>query len=863
MSTSTEIASALEDTLILAARKDNLHVFWAPNDRGLWTSPNASTLPLPVPDVEQHEGFYRRYFRNPQKIRWMSNFDAFLGFWPLHHPWTGPFACLEFPVNRVPLQHDQIWHRIDQGKSYFLSPPIIYSWRALEDDLVQLSTGLVRRNIRAQHEWQDIRAPTLPHVCGYQKLYSDADIAAKNIRVSRNAFVILSCFVSFAIALDMAKNPGSSEMAPSWLTYAVEELGMDPAWLSALNGTFVCNFSRGFRPGSFVPAHRGGFGETYEAFIAGNVPLYICWGPNPPTWMTENDYRWRYRPSKAEAKRAINMFYHCLASETGPPITDPRVSQEDSWFNPHAKEADSIQESPESPPADMQQDNEPQTSHETPTQFLERMFLERERIMAGESESAARHRLEEEMWAEEVRIGDQMRVRSGRESFVVWTEVEEDTFVTHYVNESEWETVWSKTSPQQRCYIYDYCEWHLVPKGTIDPDDAPIHEKQRSTSPQSDEPLPECPGTYAPYDIDPSDESDDEEDTSRRKRKRGKGKQAAPIPNKKGAPNQSADNRDIYLNPASSSTVPQSAKPSPLQPPPVTIVITENGIETLRRRYMFLASKPYVADHRAAGKKRLKDKEEGEIDPAPSTGAVLTQLGLKSTFPSPDTTRAAMDFYDFVFASPAKKLFSPVWGFVPTDSHNITNHAYFHYRRLREDLHVIGVRGDISLDRQWYLLAIPDARAVVELFRQKDLESISAMVRYLVTHGIPFFTGKPVQSLPRPNPTTRLTLEYRPTAYQFQPADFADYDKKKIDFLAGSAGRAAVTRGGIVWRLSREHIDIKRITRGPTSSAAARGVFISNLDNGYLVDDTLTQEDEDMICGTYTVYTRTFFVLFS
>lgn len=873
MSTSTQRSPILEDALVASARQGKLHVFWAPDDHGIWTSPNASTLPLPVPEVEQYQGFYRQYFKNPRMTRWMSRFESFLGFWPLCHPWTGPFACLDLPVGQLPLERSQILHRVDLGQSYYLAPAIVKRWQDLEDKLVLLSTGLLRRHVQARHDWSEIRVSKLPHECGFEQLYAKHDIATMNIIASRNAFVVLSCFVSFTIALDIAMNPPLSERPPSWLTYAVETLGMDPVWLSAINNTFVCNFSPGFRPGSFVKASSGGFAQTYPAFEAGNVPLYINWGYNPPRWLVnDDDYRWRYRPSRAEANHAIDIYYAKLDSEL-----DTRLSQKPGWYNPNARppETGPIQDSPESPPADIQKDNEPSRSSETPTQFFERVALERERIMAKENEDAVRRRHKEETWADVVRMCDQAPTL---ETFVVWTEVEEGNFVRLYVNDEGRKTAWMQTTEEDRRYIYDYAEWHLVPKRTIDPDDVPIPEKQRSLSPQPDE-----PSTLAEY-MDLSDESSDEEDTRRQGLKRGKGKQAAPNPNKRPAlqsPRQSGPQSTppsvLQLSQSALPSIPQmpqnaplptlqllqSAPPSAPQLPPTTFVTTPSVIDNLRRRYMFLVNEPYIADPRAAGLPRLPDPnpEPGQLATYKSATRVLKELGLSSKFPSPDATRAAMDFYDFVFASPAKKLFSPVWGFVPTDSSSITHHKYFHYRRLRNDLHIIGIRGDKPLVQQWYLLVIPDARAVVELFRQHDLNSISAMVRYLVGNGIPFFTGKPVQKLPRPNPTSRITREYRPTSYTFGLTDFIQYEQKKVDFLAGPAGRAAVTKGGIVWRLSRDQVEAKRITKGPTSEAAASGIYISDLDGSHLVDDAITQEDEDVLCGTYLIYTRTFIYL--
>ena len=89
----------------------------------------------------------------------------------------------------------------------------------------------------------------------------------------------------------------------------------------------------------------------------------------------------------------------------------------------------------------------------------------------------------------------------------------------------------------------------------------------------------------------------------------------------------------------------------------------------------------------------------------------------------------------------------------------------------------------------------------MELFYQQ-LESIGEMVRYLIQQGIPFAMGKPVLRPPHTPAATHSepTLGFCHRSHMFDLVAFSAYEKKKINLLQGSAGRAALMQGGIVWR---------------------------------------------------------------
>ena len=68
--------------------------------------------------------------------------------------------------------------------------------------------------------------------------------------------------------------------------------------------------------------------------------------------------------------------------------------------------------------------------------------------------------------------------------------------------------------------------------------------------------------------------------------------------------------------------------------------------------------------------------------------------------------------------------------------------------------------------------------------------------------------------------------------------------------------RAAQLQGGIIWRLALDTLEFPmdaeiNVTQGPSEDALTRGTTIV-LNNGLeLSDDTLTEEEIELICGIY------------
>ena len=279
---------------------------------------------------------------------------------------------------------------------------------------------------------------------------------------------------------------------------------------------------------------------------------------------------------------------------------------------------------------------------------------------------------------------------------------------------------------------------------------------------------------------------------------------------------------------------------------------TQNAKDVLRNKYRYLMPEPYAPSPQMFEVICSKDGEvvKGLLKPL----VALKRLELESANHTPGTRVCGTDFYNYFQLAKNPKLSPPCWDLAPMLCREIVDHVYFHYCCVNDQRHVIGVRGK-PLVNQWYLLILYDARAVTEPFYQQP-ESIGQMVRYLIQQGIPFSTAKPVRKPPRtPTSHSKLTLGYRPLSYQFSLSDFVSYERKKDELLSGSAGRAALMQGGIVWRLAIDTVQQKKVTNGPVSSVAWSGKNVGDLDGHTLVDYYLSLAAEDAICGMYKVYT--------
>ncbi|TFK17176.1 hypothetical protein FA15DRAFT_711063 [Coprinopsis marcescibilis] len=129
------------------------------------------------------------------------------------------------------------------------------------------------------------------------------------------------------------------------------------------------------------------------------------------------------------------------------------------------------------------------------------------------------------------------------------------------------------------------------------------------------------------------------------------------------------------------------------------------------------------------------------------------------------------------------------------------------------------------------------------------------IISFLVQRGIPFHTFQSSDIPPRhiayqPTPSQ---LPRKPAGYQFTRDDYLQYQHTRDLMLSNPRMRAALLRGGIVWRLAYSAVSVSDVLDGPTG---VPGLIVRDLNkNEDYQDDALTALEEDLIVGLYVCST--------
>lgn len=190
---------------------------------------------------------------------------------------------------------------------------------------------------------------------------------------------------------------------------------------------------------------------------------------------------------------------------------------------------------------------------------------------------------------------------------------------------------------------------------------------------------------------------------------------------------------------------------------------------------------------------------------------------------------------------------------------------------------IIRRQGDWDLD--WELL-ICDAASVLEAQRRGMGPAVIDLVTSLVDRGMRFHTvvtpgfhhpsrwvltrekhtaqqvlsghllGIGLEG-PRERRAVRLPLQEGQTTFSLD--DYRLYECLRDELLQKPHARAAVMRGGIVWRLSCAVVPVGAVLNGPSHEVYAYSHPLKSQFNLLLWDDELATDEEELICGNYTL----------
>ena len=159
--------------------------------------------------------------------------------------------------------------------------------------------------------------------------------------------------------------------------------------------------------------------------------------------------------------------------------------------------------------------------------------------------------------------------------------------------------------------------------------------------------------------------------------------------------------------------------------------------------------------------------------------------------------------------------------------------------------------------RPW-LLAVEKAAVALYIVRMDSAWTGYEIARSLVHRGIAFYTIRahaciPSTPIPHAEPTT-----IRPPGYRFTVDDYRAYNHREALLLSTPRGRAALLKGGIIWRLAVETLNLEKCLEGPSVEVIVhrRGrIYPTHHPSLNFCDDDLSIDELDDICGINYVLT--------
>ncbi|KAJ3558876.1 hypothetical protein NP233_g11409 [Leucocoprinus birnbaumii] len=164
---------------------------------------------------------------------------------------------------------------------------------------------------------------------------------------------------------------------------------------------------------------------------------------------------------------------------------------------------------------------------------------------------------------------------------------------------------------------------------------------------------------------------------------------------------------------------------------------------------------------------------------------------------------------------------------------------------------------DSSATVSWKI-AVYSAAAALFVSRLDDQLTEEQVALELLQSGVPFRTLQeenrlaPVQA----SQETPSRLSIRLDDHKFDKSDYEFFLKRCESLLTIDRARAALLRGGIVWRVALNYVPISMAIGGPSGLHSNSHHMLKVMDRSGVVyvDDELTPEEYDVICGTYRFF---------
>jgi hypothetical protein len=784
------------------------------------TSDYLPDLPLPLLDPDNTDCPMWKHCLKPL---WMDKRYFSLAYTPLRPRFDKPFDVLQLPKN---VSVEEI--RREGGIAWYRTPQkLCDDWTHLENELLYMSSVLTKKLNLYGLEFRHVPNP---ETRGYRRLHKSPRYSRRAIYESRDTFVVLMTWLSYLTTMFDATLVAAGAQSPDFRAWEqiLCDAGVPQDRVQALKHSEITDFSPSNpRAGVFVKYEDWIFHRTMKSCIKYNIPVWVYWGKQPwcpeaavldhcPT-PQECDAAWAAYKTKQAAIQAKNDADIEAAREMAARAEDAERQAAEAAINvpkfptPHS---DSRQKYGELAAAFLERMRESRMRHMTQETPINKQRREgREQAQAshpvpgkGSGAPSVFH------WEEDPETGVRMRTRVSRGAVGQF---------------------WSSYSNKQRVYDWFHNEWDVCSE--FDPE------------------------TKYP---DGEDDDDDDFDDF-----------------------YMGNTNDVPLRILSASESPMNTmhttRPAPLverQPTPPPIATSDNMevswqvtfhaglLDLLYERYGFLNpgstnNTVYTSDNGWHVTRRIL----GLSNDSDITRALLAH---DDNLPH-DHVRQAISFFLQCLLLPNHAMPAALHNLHPESDQPIQPNSRL---RILQRKVVWGddAGPDTNSEEVYFVLSpnspdglrvmLRDAATVLECYRRFD--KLADVLDFLFMVGSPFHTFLPHDSITLPQPfrvQQSPTLGVYPQAYAPGLREYLFYEQRRKEFCSQPRARAALTRGGIIWRLALECIGApgqEIVVNGPSREVFTHGTSLHDLQSsGTMRDDTLTEAEMDLMCGVYIVYT--------
>jgi len=773
--------------------------------------------------------------------RWWTQPYGWLAFLPLRPSFSG------YPFDRL-----NIFPVIEQVSSseHRLHPDLMQLWKRLENKLIWATTFL------GQHYPAACIRPPPPSSSGYVHSYSTARAARAQAHASRDWFVMWMGLLSYRIS----NVSPSAERPPAWVDLLVG-LGFPQAWMMGILGSTVADFSpHVLRVGVFLdplepPPQFGTAPRSVDFFCEHHVPVWYPWTSRQVQAARENSSLAQLAPPPELLQDAASF----LIRSPSPSLSSVPTFSASSTMPIHTSSSPRQVTSPAASapiiPSSLSQQFATATSVNASSWelFFKRRAERHVNVLRNETPAQRDRRMQRQRHPPTVKT-----------SVYQWIQTEDDPFNrTREKVARRWNAAILDDYIGRRRYDAIENEWDVCSEFTGDDAEDDDAEEDEEYPDMLQEYLYGEPaavsGGVAGGHPQPTEVHGDAANIYA---------SANPFnraPSPVAAVEVDEDAADIYA-----SANPFNRTPSPVSAVEVSAdyqMSPPNPVEYLAFHYGYTPPLSVLLEDPDDQRQwKIAQRAVGLVMPADMSISPV-EIGMARFVRSlimGKSTSDNCDLYDenrnALLHSRSELRFSYV-ALTDSPTNSGTNPRSTYSK-------IIVLSSPPSSACTWHL-GLFSAKSAVYAFRliAQSSQDIFGVSRHLIEQGIPFRT---LQLLRAPVSMSRSnyikSTPFRLSGYVFTLHDYAAYLRDRAAILSQPWARAALLRGGIVWRLAIDNLSVDAALDGPSSAVDVHHIGDSFHDERFInkyCDDGITDHDLSMICGSYECFTGSHFILLS